>query len=181
LLEETVVRKDDINKLPKIGDEAESQCFALYCAGWKPAEIADEAKINFNTLRQWIMKGKWTEKKTAIDAARKEKNPPMSQPLMRIAATSEKDTHRKTFLEKTGHMAAKDAEYWNDMDPQERLVVAQNIGALNKVYRDNLGLSKDEESAERGHISLHFLTSADQPGFVKIIESEKVVEIDQDV
>lgn len=169
------MKTEDINKLPPIGDAAENGCFSLYIAGWKPSEIEQEAGVNGNTLRSWIMRGKWAEKKADIDALRLKRNPPLSQPLIRAVVKADKGALREKYLELAGVAALENMEHISTkMKPAERLESATNIAAIGKHDRDQLGLSKDDASSERSLISLTFLTN---PG-VRILDETKVKEIE---
>ena len=94
-----------------------------------------------------------------------------SAPIVQAVIEANRDGLREKFRATTGEMAVKDAEYWAKMTPQKRLKEASGIAPLNKVHRDNLDLSKEQaEAGSGGHISLTFLSQADSPGMVKVID-----------
>lgn len=163
-----------------LGDAEKHQAFLMFLSGFPPVEIARRTGLSHDVVKQWATRGKWNEQKRELENYHSEKNPPMAQPIMKAVANSRKGELRKKFLENTGEMAAEDAEHWKNLDPQERLVVAPAIGALNNVHRKNLGLEDEDDDREKGHISLTFLSQSSQPGFVKLIEPEKVKEIEQE-
>jgi hypothetical protein len=174
--------KDDIHKLPKIGDPQHDGCFQMYLADWEPADIARDTGVNFNTLRSWIMKGGWAAKKKALDELRAKRHPPESHPIVKAAMKKDKGAMREEYLENAGVAAVENMQHIaKNMTPAERLEMAQNIAAIGKHDRDQLEITKDQEVGFVGHINLGWLNN---PQFVvleneKAIASEKVVEIQE--
>jgi len=142
--------------------------------GWTAAEIEERSGVRADKIRQWTFRDKWAEQKQAVEKAHNKKHPPMESPILKVVANSRKDEIKKEFLERSGEVAVKDVRHWEKMDPEERLVAAPAIAALNKVHRDNLELNKEEENNEKGHISLTFLTNTTERVTVLDVQSEKV-------
>lgn len=163
-----------MSEIPKIPPETKEDAWLLFCHHISEKEISEILEINFNTLRQWVMKGKWPSRREKIEATMKQLRPPDERPIVKAIARSRVDA-KKIYEEKSGAMAADDIEYWADkMDPETRLAAAPNIKALNEAHRKNLGFEEESQS-ERGHISLNFLTNADT--MVKLISPAKVKEL----
>lgn len=163
---------------PSLTDPQKHQSWLMWIVGFGPDEIEQRTGIPSGRIRVWACREKWTEQRKQYEELMKEKHPPQSQPIVQSVIRAKKGELRKTFLEHTGEMAVDDAKHWSGMDPQERLVVAPAIASLNGVHRKNLGLEDESESGEKSHISLHFLTQADSPGMVRLLDSSKVKEIE---
>lgn len=157
-----------------VGDREYRECFLLYAMGWTAAEIEERSGVRADKVRQWVCRDSWKEQKEAVEQAHTKKHPPMESPILKVVANSRKDELKKEFMERTGEIAVDDVRHWGKMAPEERLVVAPAIAALNKVHRDNLELNKEEENNEKGHISLTFLTNTTERVTVLDVQSEKV-------
>lgn len=162
---------------PKIPPETKEDAYFLFCQRLEPVKIAEILEINFNTLRQWIMKGKWTERRKKNEELMEQIKPTDKRPIV-VAMARTRAEAKKIYEEKSGTIAAEDIEHWTEkMNPEERLAAAPGIAALNGVHRKNLGLD-EEAQTERGHISLTFLTKANEPGFVRLLDESKVKQIE---
>lgn len=163
--------------IPRIPQETRLDCLQLYIIGFEPFEIGQRTGINENTIRGWVMKEKWNDRRKKHEQLNLEKHPIEERPLIKAFA-KEKGNLKKQFVEKAGEMAVKDMEYWADtLGPEDRLEVATNIAALNGAHRKNLSLDEEAEG-DKSHISLTFLTRANEEGFVRVLEPEKVKQIE---
>lgn len=160
-------------------DPEKQQCFLLFISGWTPAEIEVKTGIRQDKIRQWNCRGNWAAQKKQLEEMRREKNPPMEQPIVKAVINSKKGELKKKFVENMGEMAAADAETWKDMEPEARLVVASNIAALGGLHRKTFDLDKEEEAGSKGHINLTFLSQASEPGMVRVIDSTAVRMIEE--
>lgn len=163
-------------KAPDPNDPQKTQAYELYLFGWGPTDIERECGIKAKTITNWAYKDRWNERKDYYDALKSKKFPPHEQPIVKAVITANRDERRREFLEHTGKFAVEDAKHWSKMTPAERLENAQQIAALNKVDRDNIGANDEESANARGHISLTFLSEADKPGMVRIIETPAQVQ-----
>lgn len=145
--------------IPEVINTEKSECYKLYMAGLGPAEIVRRTGTKSDKLNAWIYRFKWKEQRTEIDAIRAQANPTMETPIARALVTDHDDSLKHRFLKTAQKIAVKDVEHWEKMEPEDRIGVAPALGTLNKMHRDNLGLSKEEEAASKGHISLTFLTN----------------------
>lgn len=162
-----------MSSIPKIPPEVQQDAFFLFCHHVEQKDISELLEINFNTLRQWVLKGKWTERRKKNEELMAQLRPPDERPIVKAIARSRADA-KKIFEEKSGTIAAADIEHWADkMNPEERLAAAANIKALNETHRKNLSLD-EEAQTERGHISLTFLTNPS----VKMLDETKVKQIE---
>lgn len=159
---------------PSIIEPEKHQCYLLYLVGFGPGEIETKTGVPSNRIRGWMFKEKWAKQREQYEEMLQEKHPTMAQPIVQSVIRSRKGERRKDFLEHTGEMAVADAQHWSSMDPQERIIVAPAIGTLNAVHRKNLGLEDEADGGEKSHISLTFLTKADDPGMVRVIDSSAV-------
>lgn len=163
-----------------ISDDPEKQhCFLLYISGWTAAEIETKTGIRQDKIRQWICRGEWAAQRKQLEEMRREKNPPMEQPIVKAVINSRKGELKKQFIENMGEIAAADAEHWKDLEPDARLVVASNIAALGGLHRKTFDLDKEEEVGSKGHINLTFLSQASEPGMVRVIDSTVVRMIEE--
>jgi hypothetical protein len=163
-------------KRPDPNDLVKTEVYQLYMQGWKPADLEAETGIPAKKIGNWVFSDRWVEQKEYYDRKNSKLRPPVNErPIIKGVVSANRDQRRKDFLEHTGQMAVADAKHWSSMDPQERLVVASEIAALNKVARDNLDLNKEEASNERGHISLSWLTN---PVFKTIDATMEVQQIE---
>lgn len=154
--------------IPAIDETEKHAAYALYMGGFDAGEIVAKLEgLNVNTLKSWISQDGWFKKREAINAARREKNPPEKSPMVKVFAPDKKDENVKIFKEKTGQIAKEDAEHWAELTPDARIEVAPNIAALNKMHRSNLDLDA-ETPGQQGHISLTFLGN---PDAVRIIDT----------
>jgi Putative ATPase subunit of terminase (gpP-like) len=157
-----------------VTDREYRECLLLYCMGWTAAEIEERASVRADKIRQWVCRDDWKGQKEAVEKMHTEKHPPQQSPILKVVANSRKDEIKEKYLSHMGEMAAEDAECWKDMQPQERLIVAPAIAALNGVHRKSLELDKEEENSDRGHISLTFLNSIDRVTVLDV-QSEKLL------
>lgn len=158
---------------PSENDTVKHECYQLYLMGWKPEELAELAKKTVKIIYNWIFVGRWAERRDYFDRLKSKKRKEANAPIVRAVIQANRDGLREKFRATTGEMAVKDAEYWAKMTPQKRLKEASGIAPLNKVHRDNLDLSKEDRegaAGSGGHISLTFLSQADSPGMVKVID-----------
>jgi hypothetical protein len=163
-------------EIPSFMNPVQHQCFLLYLAGWGSVEIEKETGQSAINVRQWACRGGWAEHRKYYEGMMKRKHPPLSQPIVQAVVRNAKEELRKKYLEKTGVMAAEDADYWADLKPEERLAVAPDLAALDKVHRGNLGLNEESETKATGHINLTFLTS--NTDSVRVLKPAKVTEIE---
>lgn len=157
--------------IPDVDETEKHTAWALYMGGFDAVEIvAKMPDLNINTLKSWISQCGWFKEREAVNAARREKSPPEKSPIAQVFNPDKKAENIKVFQEKTGEIAAKDAEHWADeMTPKQRLEKAEKIAALNKTHRANLDLDA-EIPGERGHISLTFLNC---PTAVRLVQPEQ--------
>jgi len=165
-------------KAPDPNDIEKTQVYELYLMGWKASEIEKETGIDAKKIINWTFKDRWGERKEYYDALKSKKNPEAGQPIVKAVITANRDERRREFLEHTGVMAAVDAKHWSEMTPDERLAAAPSMVPLNKMHRDNLDLNGDADS---GHgkgslVNLTFLTNADKPGMVRVINQSTEVQ-----
>lgn len=155
--------------IPPVDETEKHAAWALYMGGFEPGEIVEKMPdLNVNTLKSWISQDGWFKKRESINTARREKNPPEKSPIAQVFHPDKKAENVRVFQEKTGQIAAEDAEHWADkMTPETRLKNGEKIAALNKVHRQNLDLDQ-EAAGERGHISLTFLGT---PQAVRLVET----------
>lgn len=165
-------------KQPDATDVEKTQCYHLYMQGWTAKNLVDECNIDYHKIKNWIFNDSWNSQKDYFDSFKSKRSPHITeQPAIKAVITANRDERRKEFLEHTGKMAVEDAKHWASMTPDERLEVAPNIAALNKVDRDNIGANDDtDEKGGKGHISLTFLTQANEPGMVKVIDAPMEVQ-----
>lgn len=163
---------------PSLNEPEKHQAFLMFITGFGAAEIEQRTSVRADKVRQWAHREEWVKQRTQYEEFLREKNPIVEQPLVQNVIRAKKGERKKEFLEKAGQIAIEDVDYWLGIPPEMRMAAATNIAAANKMHRDNLGLNEDAEQGERSHISLTFLNSADKPGFVKLIEPEKVKEIE---
>lgn len=157
--------------IPDVTDTEKHAAWALYMGGFEASEIVERMPdLNINTLKSWIsISGDgWFREREAINAARREKNPPEKSPIVQVFNPDKKAENIKVFQEKTGEIAAKDAEHWAEgMTAKERLEKAEKIAALSKTHRQNLDLDA-EQVGERGLIGLVYLNT---PAAVRVVEA----------
>lgn len=145
--------------------------------GFEQSEISSRTGVNFNTLRGWVKKGNWLKRKEEYDKLQAELHPVEKKTIVKAFAGKDRETAKKIFLEKSGEMAAEDISHWTDeMTPAERLENANGIAPLAALHRKTFELDKEKENGARG--MLHFLMNANQPGFVKLIDEDKVKTIE---
>lgn len=166
------------SSIPNLTDPLKHQCWLLYFAGFGMAEINEKTKVSEVRIRQWSHRGNWPKQRKDLEDLQNKKNPPLKQPMVQMVVNDNKGGIRKKFIEKAGKIAEADIDHWADvMTAIDRLENASGIAALNTVHRRNLGLEGEEGTQERGHITLNFLNNAEKPDFVRIIEPDKVKEI----
>jgi len=153
--------------------------YMMFLSGWSAEEIAERCELSFDMVRQWVTRGEWVQHRKQLNELHTEKNPVLQQPIPKAVANARKGELKQRFVETMGEIAAEDVSHWKDLDPQERLAVATDIVALAGHHRKTFDLDKEDTAQEKGHISLTFLTQSSQPGFVKLLEPEKVKEIEE--
>jgi hypothetical protein len=162
-----------MSAIPRIPPETREDAYVLFLARVEQSQIAQMLEINFNTLRQWIMKGKWTERRTKHEEMMAQMRPPEKRPIVQAIGKS-RDEAKKIYEQKMTQAAAADAEHIADkMIPEERLAAAPNIKALAETHRKTLGFDEEKEHDTR-HISLSFLTDPK----VKIIDAVEIKQIE---
>jgi hypothetical protein len=161
-----------------IDNPEKHQAFLMFLSGWSAEEIADRCELSFDMVRKWVERGGWVKRRKEFQGLWEEKHPLREQPIPKAVAKSDKGALKKKFVETMGEIAADDVEHWKNLDAGARLSVATDIVALAGHHRRTFDLDKEEAASEKGHISLTFLTQSSEPGFVKLLEPEKVKEIE---
>lgn len=165
-----------ISAIPEPNDKSRAQCLIMFCMGFRYADIERMTGENGNTIRSWAKRDGWTDLKAEFESLKAKQDPFLEQPL--VKAISKRAQFKEEFLQKTGAIAAEDAEHWKQLSPEERIEVAPAITSLNKMHRDNLDLSKEESDSTKGNINLTFLTRAHEPGMVRELTASEVREIE---
>lgn len=156
---------------PPQSDNMKHEVYQLYLMGWKAPELAALAKEPVGKIYNWISAGRWNERKDYYDRLNSKKNPEKAQPIVRAVIQANRDGMREKFKEISGQIALEDIEDWSKLTPKERREEAAAIVPLNKMHRDNIELNKDSEAGTGSHISLTFLSQADTPGMVTVIDA----------
>jgi hypothetical protein len=154
------------------------QAFLMFLSDWSAGEISKRCDISFDMVRKWVERGQWVQRRKEFQGLYDEKHPVSQQPIPKAVANARKGELKKKFVETMGEIAAEDVEHWKNLDADARLSVATDIVALAGHHRKTFDLDKEDAATEKGHISLTFLTQSSEPGFVKLLEPEKVKEIE---
>jgi hypothetical protein len=162
---------------PSLADPEKHQCFLLYLVGFGAAEIEQRTGVRADRIRKWSERDGWPTQREHYENLLREKNPTVQQPIVQSVVRAAKGERKKEYLEKSGQIAIDDVAFWTGLPPEMRLAAADKIAAANKMHRDNLGLNEEAEAGTHSHISLHFLTQADNEGMVRLLP-EKVKEIE---
>lgn len=172
-----MVEKDASHIAPSLADPEKIGAWTMFIAGWKPCEIEAETGIPQGRIRLWAHREKWTEQKAKIEALRDKKHPAVEQPIARAVAKNPKGEMREKYLKNTGVVAMKTSEHWASMEPEELLAAASQVATLDKMNRGTLEIDAEDNTKGNTFMNLTFLTNADQPGMVRLLEPDKVKEI----